>query len=584
MFVHRSFQMFSLPDRVVLQSTESDVSRRQWVAFDRAQFQVKLGDVRAPDLPDSGGVDCVLLVGVLRLTLGPYVIVGTKARAVGDICGAAVYALEDFRVEPLFAAGGRPAALDEVEYLRLVELVLRTPTTYFSYERDLTQSEQRLAALSEEQRAGSVWDRSDGRFFWNRYLLKDLTQDALARWIVPTVMGFFRSGSMLDGRAQFALISRRNTKRAGTRYFMRGIDNQGNVANNVETEQIVWTSGAVASHVQIRGSIPLFWSQQPNLKYKPKPRIAEGQRTESVAAFERHFKELGELYGSVIAVNLVDQKGSEFELEKEYGRLASASRSDVRYIGFDFHKECRKMQYENVELLMKQIREDLQSFGFFLGPSRAAGARQQTGTVRTNCIDNLDRTNVVQSKIARETLPRQLQAALGPAAASAAEAALSAADEALFMNTWADHADAISTQYAGTGALKTDYTRTGKRTMMGALNDGLNSAVRYIKNNFYDGDRQDAFDLFLGVHVIDPERPSRLRLRSSRLPYVLAVATVMCVVVGSLTYGADAVLPSASGPWSRAISVLSLLLGGYAGVRTAYYFGSKLVNRPMFRN
>ena len=32
----------------------------------------------------------------------------------------------------------------------------------------------------------------------------------------------------------------------------------------------------------------------------------------------------------------------------------------------------------------------------------------------------------------------------------------------MFNQTWADHANLISVQYAGTGALKTDYTRTGK--------------------------------------------------------------------------------------------------------------------------
>ena len=31
--------------------------------------------------------------------------------------------------------------------------------------------------------------------------------------------------------------------------------------------------------------------------------------------------------------------------------------------------------------------------------------------------------------------------------------------EALFKNVWADHADMISIQYTGTGALKTDFTR-----------------------------------------------------------------------------------------------------------------------------
>jgi hypothetical protein len=55
---------------------------------------------------------------------------------------------------------------------------------------------------------------------------------------------------------------------------------------------------------------------------------------------------------------------------------------------------------------------------------------------------------------------------------------------------WADHADALSMQYSGTGALKTDFTRTGQRTKAGAIQDGVNSVVRYVKNNFMDGPRQ----------------------------------------------------------------------------------------------
>ena len=55
---------------------------------------------------------------------------------------------------------------------------------------------------------------------------------------------------------------------------------------------------------------------------------------------------------------------------------------------------------------------------------------------------------------------------------------------------WADHADTISKAYSGTGALKTDFTRTGKRTKEGAVQDGINSVMRYLKNNFYDGSRQ----------------------------------------------------------------------------------------------
>lgn len=62
--------------------------------------------------------------------------------------------------------------------------------------------------------------------------------------------------------------------------------------------------------------------------------------------------------------------------------------------------------------------------------------------------------------------------------------------ESLFKSVWADHADVISIQYSGTGALKTDYTRTGKRTKWGLVRDGINSLTRFYKNNFADGFRQ----------------------------------------------------------------------------------------------
>ena len=68
--------------------------------------------------------------------------------------------------------------------------------------------------------------------------------------------------------------------------------------------------------------------------------------------------------------------------------------------------------------------------------------------------------------------------------------------EILFKNVWADNADVISTQYSGTGALKTDFTRTGKRTRWGLMRDGINSLSRYYKNNFADGFRQVSSLLF----------------------------------------------------------------------------------------
>ncbi|KAI9119480.1 hypothetical protein K1719_009356 [Acacia pycnantha] len=63
-------------------------------------------------------------------------------------------------------------------------------------------------------------------------------------------------------------------------YLKRGVNDRGRVANDVETEQIVLYeeagsfNGRMSSVVllKMRGSIPLFWSQEAS-RFSPKPDI-----------------------------------------------------------------------------------------------------------------------------------------------------------------------------------------------------------------------------------------------------------------------------------------------------------------------
>lgn len=53
----------------------------------------------------------------------------------------------------------------------------------------------------------------------------------------------------------------------GCRFTKRGLDENGNAANFVETEQIlIFADGRISSYVQIRGSIPLKWSSPVHMK------------------------------------------------------------------------------------------------------------------------------------------------------------------------------------------------------------------------------------------------------------------------------------------------------------------------------
>jgi hypothetical protein len=380
-------------------------------------------------------------------------------------------------------------------------------------------------------------------------------------------MGFvaIKSCQVNNKNFDFILIGRRNTKRVGTRYFVRGVDNEGNVANAVETEQIITHNGASTSLVQTRGSIPIFWRQTPSLKYKPKL-LLHGGEIETPPAFRRHFEELKKYYNRVTAINLIDQKGSELQLGDAYEQQAKKY-GDVKYVAFDFHHQCRKMRWDRLSILMDDIRSDVEKNGFcFVENGRIQ--RKQEGIFRTNCIDNLDRTNVVQGLIAKESLIEQLQQ--HKIFTSKDEKVEQHAQfEHILKNVWADHADVVSLQYSGTGALKTDFTRTGKRTIQGALNDGLNSVMRYYYNNFTDGFRQDAFDLFVGNYL--PLSSEKTPFRAATIDLVRIVLVVLAVFIVGLVLPHD---------YKFRLILLFVVLVAVAS-RVLPKFGKHFVNKPV---
>lgn len=84
-----------------------------------------------------------------------------------------------------------------------------------------------------------------------------------------------------------ALVSRRSRYRAGTRYKRRGIDEDGYVANYVESEQVLSFGDYQMAFTQIRGSVPVFWSQ-PGYKYRPPPRLDRSKYSNYIY-FKYHF-------------------------------------------------------------------------------------------------------------------------------------------------------------------------------------------------------------------------------------------------------------------------------------------------------
>jgi len=213
--------------------------------------------------------------------------------------------------------------------------------------------------------------------------------------------------------------------------------------------------------------------------------------------------------------------------------MGNLGMNEVHYEAFDFHKECSKMRYDRLSLLSDQLSP--YEFGYFHKVSGATIVKQK-GIFRTNCMDCLDRTNVVQAYLAAETLAKILASMGVLSFPSVTELEINHDFQRMYRNVWADHGNLVAVQYAGTGALKTDYTRTGVRTHWGVLQDGWNASIRYVKNNFYDGQRTDGIKFFLGElttsDVIHDETAKRSSLEGDRslisyIPHVMAVFVIL---------------------------------------------------------
>ena len=124
----------------------------------------------------------------------------------------------------------------------------------------------------------------------------------------------------------------------------------------------------------------------------------------------------------------------------------------------------------------------------------------QQGLFRTNCIDCLDRTNVIQSVLARGALHKILKELNFEDFPTGEVFEIFLGDfESKYKNVWADNGDNLSIAYTGTNAMKGDFTRIGKKTKKGSLIDGKLAVTRYYINGFCDGYHQDCHDLFLGI-------------------------------------------------------------------------------------
>ena len=518
------------------------------------------------------------LIGFVRFTAGYYMVLISQRSAVALLGGHYIYHCDETQVIPvchssiLSSAPGRSKLRDQTEaqMLRTFRQVDLSKNFYFSYTYDITRTlQENMTGPRTSTRDCSAWAWSfNEKCMWNFHLLRPAFDDCRRTdkdpaspkrpWVLPLVHGFVDQAKLVVlGRTIYVtLIARRSRHFAGARFHKRGTDLEGHVANDVETEQIVnepvtspffaprhqmtgerpyRPSPHFTSYVMIRGSIPIYWTQD-STNMSPRPPIAISVVDPYFAPAMRHFDSLFRTYGTpVIVLNLIKSKEKQPRESKllhaysecvQYLNQFLPDGSDggkdrrIKYVAWDMSRASKSRDQDVIGILETLAEDTLHATRFFHSGSAPQSFRQtplesarshedgrvgidmtrhslllQHGVARVNCVDCLDRTNAAQFVLGKTALGHQLHA-LG----LLQHPHLSFDSDAVNMLTemYHDLGDTIALQYGGSALAHTTDTYRKINHWTSHSRDMLEGLKRYYANSFADADKQASIDLFLG--------------------------------------------------------------------------------------
>lgn len=159
------------------------------------------------------------------------------------------------------------------------------------------------------------------------------------------------------------------------------------------------------------------------------------------------------------------QKQSEAELTGFFEKCIQKTESKigrfVKYEYFDFHDKCKGEKFAGCNPLIQKLKSINESFKFYCYDEHTKEVVSlQEGVVRTNCLDCLDRTNFVQTKLAIQALDIMLKR-LGinfPIQLYEDMDKTPSCDIVQKLKlVWADNGDMISQHYTDIGSTHTEY-------------------------------------------------------------------------------------------------------------------------------
>ena len=473
------------------------------------------------------------ILGIINIKNIEFVLFVTSSDIIGKMNNEIIYRISD--VDFCEIPNGEIKYVDEEQIKQIKDGISKLLKLgfYYSFGLNLTNSQQNQAKImynmknqnknnvfnSINEKIKNIFMTSCKKYFFNynlykRFINNETKEPIDYTFITPIICGYVGmfDYQINDKIVQFVLITRRSQNFAGTRYNTRGINDDGNVANYCESEHILIAGDNICSFSQLRGSAPVFFDQVGLTAYTDITRNKDLTKL----AFNKHLQELNEDYHLIYFINLLNQKKSiEIPIISEFEKqikLIQDNNNNIRYTYFDMQNECPKDNYSRIDILINTINPATEIFNFF---SKNLITNEiytiQKGTTRTNCLDCLDRTNVIETRISWLVLEKMfkhlklddknLQIIFNPK-----ENFFNKGNNQFkenFKTIWAENGDSISMQYSGTASTITTVTKTGGHSLMGLFQHAKATVTRLYQGNIEDKFKQEYIDILLQKGIPD---------------------------------------------------------------------------------
>ena len=346
---------------------------------------------------------CIL--GIITINECYYLLYVKMAELVGELNNKDknIYLIKEAELLPI--SEDNP---DEEDLLIIENIKNLLKTGFFySFTHDLSNSIQKQS----RNKSNNFFENIDKNYMWNYNISKEFFENKIDpcfyTYLIHGYVGIMNN-TLKENNKKFTtvIISRRNSQNPFSSQLSKGINEEGNVANFVETEQILIYDNYVFSFIYLRGNAPVhFEHSDKHIRIIKTP-------DEQNYLFHKHIEFIKLNYKTILFINLFNRNDiSEQLITKSLENNFRMNQLNNLNISCGYNI-CELEDLSNLNEVERKVGMFTSSIEKFLIESsffcqemnNRKIIAEQSGVLRIVCYDSLEKSNLILTNISSKII------------------------------------------------------------------------------------------------------------------------------------------------------------------------------------